>query len=387
MARGKIAVVQTLCIPGGGTEAVTAWTIHALQDNNFVDLITFSPVDLNSLNLSYGTKLNGGVCSVVRPALPRLLASINRLSVLKEHLMMRYCKSVQEDYDLLISIGGGVDFGRASIQYFGLAPDSNLIKVLSNGQGLPGWYSLLKKSIMRGCEILSNYSHQRMLRNTTLVTSKWAGDAIKGVYAFSECRVVYPPVSGRQSGTPWDDREEVFLCVSRAVPEKRIDQAIEILKRVRQNGLGVSLVIVGRQDNISYAKRIRKLAAENSWVTLRGPMHREGLQNLMERCKYGINAAPDEPFGISVAEMVKAGCIVFVPNGGGQKEIVTDSKLVFDNTVDAVDKITQVLESEPLRTELLRGLAIQGRMFSTETFCRDIQETVAQFLSRAAVAA
>jgi len=379
MVRRKVAVVQPILVPGGGTEAVTAWTIHSLQEDLQVNLITFSKVDLDTLDRFYGTQLDEVACSVVRPSLPPPLALTNRFAALKDHLMMRYCKSVQKDYDLLISIGGGVDFGRPSIQYFGLAPDSNLIKVLSNGHRLPGWYSLLKKSIMRGCEFLSGYSHQRMLRNTTLVTSKWAEEAIKGVYAFSDCQVVYPPVSGPQTGTPWDEREEVFLCVSRAVPEKRIDQAIEVLKRVRNQGFQISLVIVGRRDDGAYSRRIAQLAQGNPWITMREVMPREELQGIMSRSKYGINAAPDEPFGIAVAEMVKAGCIVFVPNGGGQKEIVDTTELVYDDAADAVDKITRVLNDHELQRALLHRMADQGRIFSTEAFCQNIRAIVRDF--------
>lgn len=382
MAGGKIAVVYPMLIPGGGTEAVAAWTIHALQKDWQVTLITFSKVDLDTLDRFYGTQLNGGACSVIRPALPPLLARTNRFSVLKDHLMMRYCKSVQKDYDLLISIGGGVDFGRRSIQYFGLAPGSTLIKVLSDGGNVPGWYHFLKRSFMRGCESLSGYSETIMLRNTTLVTSKWAGEVIKSVYTLPECEVVYPPVNVPSAKTPWGLRQDGFLCISRISPEKKIEQAIEILKRVREKGFAISLRIVGRHDDLSYVQRIRRLCAEhNSWAVLEGVLPGEELHTLMGRFKYGINAASDEPFGIAIAEMVTAGCIVFVPDSGGQTEIVDDSRLIYRTVEEAVDKITKVLDNEPLQKSLLDKLEGREELFSNRAFCGSMRGVVDQFFA------
>jgi len=379
MAQRKVAVVQPSLALGGGTEAVTAWTMQALQDHCEVSLITSSKVDLEGLDHFYGTQLNRGQCSIVNPTLAHVFGQTDRFSMLKDHLIMRYCKTVQEEYDLFISVGRGMDLGSRCIQYFSLAPDSTLIKVLSGNRTVPIWYRIFKRSFMRGCEKLSGYSESKMLQNTTLVTSRWAGEVVKSVYAFSECRVVYPPVSTSPSKAKWISRDPVFLCISRIVPEKRIAEAIQVLKRVREKGFSVSLIIVGRQDNGHYSQLIKQLARENTWVTLIGPMLRDELQQLMDRCKYGINAAPDEPFGVAIAEMVKAGCIVFVPNGGGQTEIVDSPLLIYDHIEDGIDKISRVLGDESIQATLLKSLAQQGENFSTGVFCQSIRRVVDEF--------
>jgi glycosyltransferase involved in cell wall biosynthesis len=369
-----------IMVAGGGTEAVTAWTIHALRMEYQVTLISFSKIDLDTLDRFYGTELSQETCSVIQPGLPPFLARTHRFSVLKDHLMMRYCKSVQKKYDLFISTGGGVDFGRRSIQYYGLAPGSNLIKVLSGSRDLPGWYRLVKRSFVRGCAALSGYSETNMLQNATLVTSKWAGEAISAAQGFANFQVVYPPVRDQSSETPWGGRQPTFLCISRIVPEKGVHRTIEITRRVRERGFDISLVIVGRIDDASYGRKIVRLAQENPWVTLSEPLEREDLQRLMDRCQYGINAALDEPFGLAVAEMVKAGCIVFVPNGGGQIEIVEAKELTYNDTEDAVSKIISVLSSESLRKALALKLAQQANIFSTESFCQSIQSVTQEVL-------
>ena len=101
----------------------------------------------------------------------------------------------------------------------------------------------------------------------------------------------------------------------------------------------------------------------------------------MNKYKYGINGALDEHFGIAVAEMMKAGCIVFVPHRGGQTEIIDTPELIYQDVDDAVDKITRVLRDEVPRNELLKRLERQGDIFSTQTFCRSMQSTVSDFFS------
>ena len=100
----------------------------------------------------------------------------------------------------------------------------------------------------------------------------------------------------------------------------------------------------------------------------------------MDRYKYGINGALDEHFGIAVAELVKAGSIVFVPNGGGQTEIVGMPELIYDDVDDAVAKITAVLSGNRAQQAALEKLSQQSKIFSTETFCQHMQQTVREFL-------
>ena len=148
---------------------------------------------------------------------------------------------------------------------------------------------------------------------------------------------------------------------ARISPEKQIEQVIEILKRVRERGLNICLRILGRQDDLDYLERIQRLcqaacSGDSSWIHLDGLLTRAELRCLMDEYKYGINAATDEPFGIAVAEMVSAGCIVFVPNSGGQTEIVNAPQLTFSTVDEAVDKISNVVSNNELQ-KILAGRA------------------------------
>ena len=106
----------------------------------------------------------------------------------------------------------------------------------------------------------------------------------------------------------------------------------------------------------------------------------EEKTNLLCQHSFGINACRGEAFGISVAEMVKAGCIPFVPNEGGQVEIVNHSALTYNNIEDAVKKIDAVLRQSRLQAELRDHLARQGAKFSVNSFMIGLRETVEEFL-------
>ena len=82
-----------------------------------------------------------------------------------------------------------------------------------------------------------------------------------------------------------------------------------------------------------------------------------------------------------VAQMVKTGCVVFVPNGGGQREIVDTTELVYDDIEDAVGKITKVLSGEASIQTSMNGLQERGRLFSTATYCGNIRRIVDEYFT------
>ena len=96
--------------------------------------------------------------------------------------------------------------------------------------------------------------------------------------------------------------------------------------------------------------------------------------------KYGLSGRENEPFGIGVAELAKAGCIVFVPNGGGQTEIADHPALIYENDDDAVRKIETVLTDSNLRASLRTHLAVGAQRFSVESFQVQIRQVVEAFL-------
>jgi glycosyltransferase involved in cell wall biosynthesis len=88
----------------------------------------------------------------------------------------------------------------------------------------------------------------------------------------------------------------------------------------------------------------------------------------------------EEPFGMAVAEMVRGGCIVFVPSQGGPREIVgEDDRLLYDTTEEAVGKIVRVMRSHNQQIALRRFLGSRRDLFAQDLFRRRIQDVVHEF--------
>jgi glycosyltransferase involved in cell wall biosynthesis len=198
-----------------------------------------------------------------------------------------------------------------------------------------------------------------------------------------ESQILYPPVENDFPQVPFADRENGFVCLGRVVPEKRVDAIIEILSRVRERGHHVHLHILGGFDDSSYSATVKKLADRNKdWVYLEGWTMGRRKKELLAGHRYGIHGRENEPFGIAVAEMARAGCIVFVPKGGGQVEIVDHPSLVFESEADAVEKIAGVLTNDAERERLRAHLKRTSKAYSVENFKEAMRNVVAEFLAQ-----
>lgn len=197
-----------------------------------------------------------------------------------------------------------------------------------------------------------------------------------------EARTLYPPVADGFPSIPYSERENGFLCIGRLAPEKRMDTVIDILSRVRRRGHDIHLHILGGSADSQYARALKKLRrTHQEWVFLEGAVFGERKKELIAKHRFGISGRTNEPFGIAVAEMVKAGCIVFTPNGGGQVEIVDHPHLVYSDVGDAALKIERVLESAPMQTHLREHLANGSQRFSIENFQKGIRVAVDDFVN------
>ena len=105
--------------------------------------------------------------------------------------------------------------------------------------------------------------------------------------------------------------------------------------------------------------------------------------------RYGIHGMREEHFGMAPAEMVRAGCIVWVPDGGGQVEIVGDARLTYGSIEEGVAKITRTLGDAEEQTRLRQHLAARAPLFSAERFMQQVRAAVAEAaaLAQGAVAA
>jgi glycosyltransferase involved in cell wall biosynthesis len=380
----KVLIVQSTLQPLGGGNAVAVWIIEALKGEYDISVLTSVPPNVDLLNRYYGTSLSQSDFKVY--CVPRLLCrlvDLDRFGVQRISLLMRICKVVKDRFDVVITASNEIDFGRKGIQYVHYPWLHIHEKRCQSVVDLP-WYQNLWTLVWgryQPWRVISGYSFERMKNNLTLVNSDWTGIKCREFYGI-ETTTVYPPVPGLFPDVPWEEREDGFVCIGRISGEKRLENIIDILSEVRLHVEDIHLHIIGTPGyDMSYYKRVVKKVRDNaSWVFLNENLSREELIRLISRHRYGIHGMPREHFGIAVAEMVKAGCIVFVPNCGGQVEIVGgDDRLLYETDKEAVEKILCVMGNSDEQKSLRNYLGSRKEMFSSEIFMCRIREIVRRF--------
>jgi glycosyltransferase involved in cell wall biosynthesis len=224
----------------------------------------------------------------------------------------------------------------------------------------------------------------RMKENVTLANSDWTRGQLQRLHGI-EARTLYPPVNVHFPDVHWSARVNGFLSVVRLSPEKNLDRVIDIVAGVRQHAPDVTLCLAGTPGPKRYCDHIRqRVSAAGGWVSMRENLSHQELRALIPTYRYGIHGMPIEPFGMAPAEMAAAGCIVFVPNEGGQIEIVNgDPRLVYHATSDAIDRINWILQN-PVEQHAVRNLLMsRAQMFAVERFVSDFREIVGQALDAA----
>jgi len=382
----KVALIHP-ALDYGGSEAPALWTLEALKQDYDVTLISMGEVDLERLNAFYGTALAPGDFSFRRAPLPVGLRSTTKFAGLKGRFLQRYVRRVASEFDVLISSYGPMDFGKPGLQMiadFSFVEDWRL-ELNPYLQAWKTWFygkTLVRRLYLRLCDWIARSRPEAWKQNLTLANSAWSAGRLLEKFGIPS-EVVYPPVAINFPSVPFADRDSGFVCLGRVSPEKCVHMIIGILQKVRERGHHVHLHVLGGIDGSEYAQKVKGLAEQfREWVFLEGWTHGDRKKELLSGHRFGIHARPNEPFGIAVAEMVQAGCLVFVPKGGGQMEIVNHPDLIYADEAEAVEKIDAVLTRQGEQEKLRDGLRRVTDSFSVKTFVETMRRMVAEFVKQ-----
>lgn len=381
----RVLFAQPSVQPPGGGNGVAAWMLQALHERFDTTLLTFERFDTDAINRFYGTQLDPRRIRVLN-ASPALYPFVNRMPVplgmLRTSLMLRAVRRIRADYDLIVSANNEGDFQTPGIQYihypWRLMPRPVADLRWYHVQPVLGAYYAL-------CDRLALLSRAGVLSNLSLVNSDWTGRLMVRWYGDVPTTTLYPPVAGNFPSVPWEERSNGFVCIGRLAPEKNLDRVFDIVAAVRRHLPDAHLHLFGTDGKSAYSRRILQRALrERAWVTYHRDLRRDEMLNLVSKQRYGIHGMTDEHFGMGVAEMVRAGCIVWVPDDGGQVEIVGDERLTYHRDEDAVARILPVV-ADPAQQALLREhLAGRGARFSAQRFVAELQDIVDEFLRKRA---
>jgi glycosyltransferase involved in cell wall biosynthesis len=379
--------------PPGGGNGVAAWVLQALVPVHRVTILSWRPVEIEPINRFFGTNLRPGDFDTIEvPAGWRL--AMDRLPVpatlIKNSLLMRQTRRVSRGFDVVFGVHNETDFGRRGIQYVHYPtylrprPEVDLRWYHSSSSTLNAYYRI--------ADAIAGFSLDRLKQNLTLVNSDWTGAHVRRFFGI-DTRTLYPPVADPAPGLPWGERRAGFLAIGRISPEKEYERVMAILARVRERAPNLTLTIIGTWDRHArrYRDRLfalaralgstsaRSASADKPWIEFRQDVSRDEIRALMAAHRYGIHGMREEHFGMAPAELARAGCIVWVPRGGGQMEIVGhEPALMYGTEDDAVEKISRTLENAEEQRRL-RSLLASSERFSTDHFTQQVRDIVDDF--------
>ncbi len=384
--RRRVLLVQPSMQPPGGGNGVAAWMLQALVADHDVTVLTWWPIEVAPINRFFGTSLRQSdfATHVVPPSWSHISDHLPvPAALLRSSLLMRYTRRIIDGFDVIVGVHNETDYGRRGIQYVHYPtylrprPDVDL-----------RWYhryTPLLTAYYAASDRLAGFSVERMKANLTLANSDWTASRIRSFLGI-EARTLYPPVVAAAGGPEWSERQRGFLAMGRLSPEKEYERVMRIVARVRRHAPGVTLTIIGTWDAAThgYYKSLVDLAAsldpDRSWFAIRRDLSRDEVRGVLTNTRYGIHGMREEHFGMAPAEMVRAGMIVWVPDGGGQVEIVGEApELRFASEEQAVEAISRVIGDEEQQRRLRAHLAAQGERFGVERFTAAVRDIVTSF--------
>ena len=157
---------------------------------------------------------------------------------------------------------------------------------------------------LRQWDVLSGQRPDRLIAN-----SRFTAARIRRFWG-RRASVVHPPVAVERFR--WDQpRDDVYLCLCRLVPYKRVDLVVEAFNRT-----GLPLVVIGDGPERG---RLEALAASN--VRLLGRLPQAQVNDWLARCRAYVYAGLED-FGIAPVEAMAAGAPVIGLGQGGLLDTV-----------------------------------------------------------------
>lgn len=202
--------------------------------------------------------------------------------------------------------------------------------------------------------------------DTYIAISIAVQERIKKYYE-RESVVIYPPVDVNRFKIQNERsrKKDYYLIVSRLVPYKKVDLAINTF-----NKLGLPLVVVGTG---SEENRLKKIAKEN--IDFFGFVSDEKLISIYQNAKAFIYPQ-EEDFGITAIEAQAAGIPVIAYKKGGAIDTVTEGRTgVFFREQNVKSLSSAIIKFEKFRFSE-HNLVKNAKRFSKERFKAEVSNLI-----------
>ncbi|MFC6824417.1 glycosyltransferase family 4 protein [Halopelagius fulvigenes] len=372
----RIAVAHTDLTAKGGGEGVCMNVLAALEGRHDVTLLTLTSPDIDALNRYFDTDV--GDVTVRRPPVVESLLERTDLPLynLENAFLSRFVDSRADEFDLVISTDNEISPSIPAIQYVHTPRFGRLVTSKRVGED-----SFVDHLYDRLAYRVGGFDAEEIRNSRLLTNSRWMANIVQDVYGVRP-EVVYPPVD--TSGfdpAPWEEREDGFVTVGRITSYKNVKDAVRIVDGVRERGHDVHHHVVGPPTEEAYAAEVKEMADDREYVTVEGEMPREELEAMLSTHKWGLHAKRHEHFGMAVAELVAAGTVAFVPDNGGQQDIVEGrDELMYRTTEEAVEKVHRILSDDDLREEVRQTPDTIEERFGRDRFREEVRALAAEEL-------
>ncbi len=352
----KIGIIHPFFDVIGGAEQTTLSLIEKLKSTqNVTTLYTVEPPTIaETENFKF-----------------RLIKKKNFPTLWRYQRMKETKKLFKESHnnDAVIVMGGGLLLERTNVNkmlvycHSTFTEEDNFSR--ARFEGVKGiYYKILQNNIKNSISCM----HDKNVR--LIANSEYTKEEIKKLFGV-DSTVVYPPVNIGKFLKFFDSiKKKNIITISRYSPEKKLDDAINIVK-----SSGLSYVLVG---NAKYSSQLRlfetiKSRSGQSNIELYCNLSSAEMENLLGSSKVYFHTSR-ETFGISVVESIAAGCVPIVPDNSAHKETVPFEELRYSGKDDASKKLQNAMSGkyDHLRNDLKNHI----QKFSVKSFQEKMIEQI-----------
>ena len=364
----------------GGSEYLPLALVAELQKTHRVTLALDWESDVARAARAIGIPVDVDALEIV--AIKPKNKFLGRLDAILPFCRTRRLKALAKDADLCISAANPMDFGKPAHHFVYLLAQfgDNAFKDAVRNVPPPVGLSAMKRRVRTflaerflrpALGLRSTRTILADFRERIYPNSRYADRTMRAFYGDFNGTVFYPPTTFEFPRTDETRRDPLrVVCLGRVIPSKRVTDIIDIVGRARAlSGADIRLSVGGpTAPGSPYEAEIRRLAAARPWMELVGPVYGEKKAALLASGAFAVHACRDEAFGIAVAEYLKAGTVVLVPNEGGSAEVVDAPELMYRTNDEAAQILSRLVSDEEFREKQRRHCRERALEFSRERY-------------------
>jgi len=257
---------------------------------------------------------------------------------------------------------------------------SRLESIHKPHSGSKKWTNI-RGDFLKATSFLYQFNYDTTKNDLIIANSYFTKKAFLEVYDCNsnQISVNYPPVDIPDS-LSHPEKKPVVLSLGRFSPEKRHFEQLKIASHLPDK----KFTFIGFKSDEKYYKKLEKFVSEKNLknVYLLANAEYKTVKKHLAESAWFLHSMIQEPFGITTVQAITNGCIPVVSNTGGQKEIVNNHKLRYDEPDEAVqiiknlDKMT-TSEVNTIRTNLFEHVKKYDRREFRKKWSRQLHQLLA----------